>query len=82
MSLDTDIQLAVMAFISFVVPHVQSEFEDLTGFSLYTCNIQIQITVSYSGAQFEGDLGEILVLGADISPYIGLRKKWESLFFF
>ena len=30
------------------------------------------------GAQFEGDLGEILALGAEISPYIGLREKWES----
>ena len=35
----------------------------------------------YSGAQFEGDLGEILALGPEISPYIaycyiGLRKKW------
>ena len=29
--------------------------------------------------QFEGDLGEILALGAEISPYIGLRKKWVSL---
>ena len=31
-----------------------------------------------TGAQFEGDLGEILALGAEISPYIGLREKWES----
>ena len=31
-----------------------------------------------AGAQFEGDLGEILVLGAEISPYTGLREKWES----
>ena len=31
-----------------------------------------------SGAQFEGNLGEILALGAEISPYIGLREKWES----
>ena len=31
-----------------------------------------------AGAQFEGDLGEILALGAEISPYIGLREKWES----
>ena len=30
------------------------------------------------GAQFEGDLGEILALGAEISHYIGLREKWES----
>ena len=27
-----------------------------------------------SGAQFEGDLGEILALGAEISLYIGLRE--------
>ena len=32
-----------------------------------------------SGAQFKGDLGEILALGTEISPYIGLREKWESL---
>ena len=31
-----------------------------------------------AGAQFEGDLGEILALGAEISPYTGLREKWES----
>ena len=31
-----------------------------------------------TGAQFEGDLGEILTLGAEISPFIGLREKWES----
>ena len=31
-----------------------------------------------AGAQFEGDLGEILALGAEILPYIGLREKWES----
>ena len=31
-----------------------------------------------AGAQFEGDLGKILALGAEISPYIGLREKWES----
>ena len=31
-----------------------------------------------AGAQFEGDLGEILALGAEISPFIGLREKWES----
>ena len=30
-----------------------------------------------TGAQFEGDLGEILALGAEILPYIGLREKWE-----
>ena len=33
----------------------------------------------FTGVQFEGDLGEILALGAEISPYIGLREKW---FFF
>ena len=32
-----------------------------------------------AGAQFEGNLGEILALGAEISPYTGLREK---LFFF
>ena len=32
-----------------------------------------------SGAQFEGDLGKILAIGAEISPYIGLGEKWESL---
>ena len=31
-----------------------------------------------TGAQFEGDLGKILVLAAEILPYIGLREKWES----
>ena len=31
-----------------------------------------------SGAQFEGDWGKILALGAEISPYIGVREKWES----
>ena len=30
------------------------------------------------GAQFKGDLGEILALWSEISPYIGLREKWES----
>ena len=34
----------------------------------------------YSGAQFEGDSGKILALGAEISPYIGLREKWEFKF--
>ena len=46
-----------------------------------------QFLVYVSGAQFEGDLGEILALGAEISPYVGLREKWESplkkkIFFF
>ena len=36
------------------------------------------VAVCSSGAQFEGDLGEILALGAEISPYFGLREKWES----
>ena len=31
-----------------------------------------------SGAQFEDGLGEILTQGAEISPCIGLREKWES----
>ena len=35
-------------------------------------------SIVHSGAQFEGDLGEILALGAEISPCIGLREKWES----
>ena len=30
------------------------------------------------GVQFEGDLGKILTLGAEILPYIGLREKWDS----
>ena len=34
--------------------------------------------VCISGVQFEGDLGEILVLGAKISPYFGLREKSPS----
>ena len=36
------------------------------------------VTSPFAGAQFEGDLGEILALGAKISPYIGLREKLES----
>ena len=44
------------------------EFNYVFSFCLFYC----------TGAQFEGDLGEILVLGAEISPYIGLREKWES----
>ena len=35
-------------------------------------------SILFAGAQFEGDLGEILALGAEISPYIDLREKWES----
>ena len=35
-------------------------------------------TMHKTGAQFEGDLGEILALGAEILPYIDLREKWES----
>ena len=31
-----------------------------------------------TGVQLEGDLGEILALGAKILPYIGLREKWVS----
>ena len=31
-----------------------------------------------SGVQFEGYLGKIVALGAEISPYIGIREKWES----
>ena len=33
-----------------------------------------------SGAQFEGDLGEIIGLGIEISPYFDLREKWEFVF--
>ena len=46
----------------------------------------ISSTVMDSGAQFEGDLGEILALGAEILPYIwsqgevGVSKKF--FFFF
>ena len=43
--------------------------------SVKRIKIFFQVT---AGAQFEGDLGEILALGAEISPYIGLREKWES----
>ena len=39
----------------------------------------LSLLSQYPGAQIEGDLAEILVLGAKISPYIGLREKWESL---
>ena len=48
---------------------------------LISCAITKQIIcdlVFTAGAQFEGDLGEILTLGVEISPYIGLREKWES----
>ena len=42
------------------------------------------------GSQFEGDFGEIIALGAKISPYIGLvsgnlpkkKKKKKKIFFF
>ena len=34
--------------------------------------------VKKQGVQLEGDLGEKLALEAVISPYIGLREKWES----
>ena len=32
------------------------------------------------GVQLEGDLGEIVVQGVEILPYIDLREKWESFF--
>ena len=35
-----------------------------------------------SVVQFEGDFGEILALGAELSPYIGLSRGWESPYFF
>ena len=38
----------------------------------------IHLSSVYSGVQFEGDLGEIVALGAKILPYIGLEEKWES----
>ena len=41
------------------------------------CNLD-KIPPGDPGAQFEGDLGEILALGAEILPYIDLREKWES----
>ena len=31
-----------------------------------------------AGVQLEGDLDEILALGAKILPFISLREKWES----
>ena len=50
---------------------------------IFLLHIQIKdqncLNLQYeAGAQFEGDLGEILALGAEISPYFGLREKWES----
>ena len=41
------------------------------------CERYYKIRMKYPGVQLEGDLGEILVLGAEISPCIGLREKWE-----
>ena len=32
----------------------------------------------HAGVQFERNLGEIVALGAEFLPYIGLREKWES----
>ena len=34
-----------------------------------------EMTTPVTGVQLEGDLGEILAPGAEISPYIGLRAK-------
>ena len=31
-----------------------------------------------SGVKLGGDLGEIVILGAEISPLIGAQEKWES----
>ena len=45
------------------------------GYEIPTCQMQHDAA---AGAQFEGDLGKILAQGAEISPYIGLREKWES----
>ena len=46
-------------------------YEDLT-------KIIFELSSNMPGAQFESDFGEILALGAEILPYIGLREKWES----
>ena len=45
--------------------------------SKYECFL-VSGSQDIAGAQFEGDLGEVLALGAEISPCIGLREKWES----
>ena len=48
--------------------------------ALYGCFNEMNsglVSHGRAGAQFEGDLGEILALGTEISPYIGLREKWE-----
>ena len=49
-----------------------------------TAGAQIFGVDNLTGVQLEGDLGEILAIGAEILPYIGLREKWESplIFFF
>ena len=55
-------------------------------------NVHFISFYAHGGAQFEGNFGEILALGAEISPYIGLReynvlgvslkKKQKKNFFF
>ena len=59
--------------------HVCVWYTELTCISNGVSKTDIVVgKVQCAGAQFEGDLGEILALGAEISPYIGLREKWES----
>ena len=43
-----------------------SETQDINNSFLLKCK---------AGAHFEGGLGKILALGAEILPYIGLREK-------
>ena len=47
-------------------------------FFLSNYGIEINTNNRLTGAQFEGDLGKILTLGAEILPYIVPREKWES----
>ena len=49
----------------------------LCAYNKYKCTMRLSSRMA-AGAQFEGDLGEIFALGAEISPYISLREKWES----
>ena len=66
--------------------HVQSARMELCKYSMIIyfflndeCAIVNSIArLSLPGAQFEGNLGEILALWAEISPNIGLREKWKS----
>ena len=38
----------------------------------------MSVSEQVAGIKLGGNLGEIVVLGAEISPLIGLREKWES----